>query len=306
MVGTHMDYYQTLALALPFYSCSDAQVQSEFLGMRETILDKYKCSKFFKEMAEYTNTFTTNNYKCNYYDINSFNSTFTNANNFYPKICHLNIRSLNLHKHELAAYLNSLNHIFDIILLTECGHALQASIEEVFWDHEFFFKPPRTNKGGAGILVRKNIFENIEIVNKDQLLTCTCNSEKCCVESTWVKLCSKNNQNIFVGSIYRHPNGNLKHFNDLYTKLLESLKGNQTCVIGGDFNIDLLQFEKYQNGEFLTANLENNFTPCITLPTRLTTHSATLIDQIYIKLPLKDYNPKSTQATFTAPSVTIL
>ena len=54
-----MDYYQTLALELPFYNCSDAQVQSEFLGMRETILGKYKCSNFFKEMAEYTNNFTT-------------------------------------------------------------------------------------------------------------------------------------------------------------------------------------------------------------------------------------------------------
>ena len=208
MAGTHMDYYQTLALELPFYNCSDAQVQSEFLGIRETILENYKYSNFFKEMAEYTNTFTTNNYKSNYYDINSFNSTFSNANNFYPKICHSNIRSLNLHKHELAAYLNSLNCTFDIILLTECGHALQASIEEVFWDHEFFFKPPRTSKGGAGILVRKNMFENIDIVNKDHFLTCTCNSDKCIVESSWVKLSSKNNQNIIVGSIYRHPNGN--------------------------------------------------------------------------------------------------
>ena len=292
MAGTHMDNYQTLALALPFHNCSDAQVQSEFLGIRETTLEKYKCSKFFKEMAEYTNSFTANNYKCNYYDINSFNSTFANTNNYYPKICHLNIRSLNLHKHELLAYLNSLNCIFDIILLTECGHALQASIEEVFGDHELFLKPPKSNKGGAGILVRKNKFENIEVINKEQHLTCTCNSDKCSVESTWVKLSTKSNQSLIAGSIYRHPNGNLNHFNDNYTKLLESFKGNQTCVIGGDFNIDLLQIEKYQHGEFLTTNLENNFTPCITLPTRLTTHSATLIDQIFLKLPIKRLQSK--------------
>ena len=69
MEGTHMDYNLTLAIALPFHNCSDAQVQSEFLGIRETILEKYKCSKFFKDMADYTNTFTTNNYKCKYYDI---------------------------------------------------------------------------------------------------------------------------------------------------------------------------------------------------------------------------------------------
>ena len=176
--------------------------------------------------------------------------------------------------------------------MTECGHALQASIEEVFSEHEFFFKPPSSNKGGAGILVRKNMFENIDIINKDQFLTCTCNTGKCIVESIWVKLSSKSSQNIIVGSIYRHPNGNLTHFNDLYSNLLDSIKERQTCVIGGDFNIDHLQFEKKQIGEFLTTNLENNFTPCITLPTRLTTHSATLIDQIYLKLPIKRLQSK--------------
>ena len=131
------------------------------------------------------------------------------------------------------------------------------------------------------------MFENIDILDKDQSLTCICNSDRCSVESTWVKLSSKNNQSIIAGSIYRHPNGDLNHFNELYSKLLESLKGNQTCVIGGDFNIDLLQFEKRQNGEFLTTYLENNFTPCIPLPTRFTTNSATLIDQIYLKLPIR-------------------
>ena len=73
---------------------------------------------------------------------------------------------------------------------------------------------------------------------------------------------------------------------------MESLKGNQTCVIGGDFNIDLLQFERNQIGEYLTINLENNFTPCITLPTRLSAQTATLIDQIYLKLPLKKVQSK--------------
>ena len=92
---------------------------------------------------------------------------------------------------------------------------------------------------------------------------------------------------LHLGCIYRHPNGNLSHFNQLYTKLLENINKNETCIIGGDFNIDLLQHEKSYIGEYLTINLENNFTPCITLPTRITSHSATLIDQIFLRLPLK-------------------
>ena len=83
-------------------------------------------------MADYVNTFTSENYLCKYYDINSFNSRHSNNEHIYPKICHLNIRSLNLHKHDLAAYLECLNCTFDIILLTECGHALKVSIEDIF------------------------------------------------------------------------------------------------------------------------------------------------------------------------------
>ena len=38
---------------------------------------------------------------------------------------------------------------------------------------------------------------------------------------------------------------------------------------------------------YLSFNLENNFIPCITLPTRITEKSATLIDHIFLRLPLQ-------------------
>ena len=134
-------------------------------------------------MSEHVNTFTTENYNCNYYEINSFNSKFNNTYNKYPKICHLNIRSLNLHKHELVAYLNCINCNFDIILLTECGHALHASIEQVFDNYNFHITPPNSNKGGAGILIRKDMFKNVETMANNVLLTCTCKDCKCKVEN---------------------------------------------------------------------------------------------------------------------------
>ena len=85
-----------------------------------------------------------------------------------------------------------------------------------------------------------------------------------------------------MGCIYRHPNGNITHFNEQYLKVLESINKNETSVIGGDFNIDLLHYNKNTIGEYLTINLENNFTPCITLPTRITAQLATLIDQLLV------------------------
>ena len=119
------------ALALPFINLSYKEIQKEFQSDKQEIIEKYSNSSFFKDMVEYVKTFTSENYLCNYYEINSFNSKHSNTENIFPKICHLNIRSLNLHKHELAAYLDCLNCTFDIILLTKCGHALKASIEEI-------------------------------------------------------------------------------------------------------------------------------------------------------------------------------
>ena len=129
-----------LSVNLPFSNCSVDQIEQEFLGEKKTLYEKYSNSKFFKDMAEFTNTISSNNYSCNYYDINSFNSKFTRASSSYLKMCHINIRSINLHKHELIAYLECLKYNFDIILLTECGHALVQNVEECFSDYNLFTK----------------------------------------------------------------------------------------------------------------------------------------------------------------------
>ena len=170
-----------LALALPYVNLSFDQVRIEHLNEKDTFLEKHGKNNFLNDMADYVNTFTSDNYLCKYYDINSFNSKHSKNEYIYPKICHLNIRSLNLHKHELAAYLECLNSTFDIILLTECGHALKTSIEEVFQNYEFFMSPPTSNKGGAGILIHRNLYKSIEILDNNKLLTCTyygCNNYK--------------------------------------------------------------------------------------------------------------------------------
>ena len=241
-------------------------------------------------MSEHVNTFTTDNYHCNYYEINGFNSKFYNIGNSYIKICHLNIRSLNLHKHELASYLHCLNCKFDIILLTECGNALKANVEEALHEYELYINPPCTSKGGAAILIRKNLFNNIELINYDKHLNCSC--QTCKIESLWIKLHTHDKETFIIGCIYRHPNSKLAHFNDMYSKLVKDIPNCTTCIIGGDLNIDLLQYENNQIGENLNINLENNFIPCITLPTRITNNSATLIDHILVRLPKKKLQAK--------------
>ena len=59
-------------------------------------------------------------------------------------------------------------------------------------------------------------------------------------------------------------------------------KGNKYCYITGDFNLDLLKHESHSiTAQFLEALFLYGFLPMITKPTRITAHSATLIDNIF-------------------------
>ena len=56
----------------------------------------------------------------------------------------------------------------------------------------------------------------------------------------------------------------------------------QQIYLCGDYNIDLLKiFQKNQYNNFFENLIAAGFQPKISLPTRLTDHSATLIDNIF-------------------------
>jgi hypothetical protein len=80
--------------------------------------------------------------------------------------------------------------------------------------------------------------------------------------------------------IYRHPNGNLDHFtNYLYEAIDKIYRESKFCSIMGDFNLNLLNFESHNpTGEFVNTLASYCFQPCIVKRTRITDHSATLID----------------------------
>ena len=50
----------------------------------------------------------------------------------------------------------------------------------------------------------------------------------------------------------------------------------------GDFNVDLLQYESHNSTDkFLNSMVSHSFLPYILQPTRVTDHSATIIDNIF-------------------------
>ena len=84
--------------------------------------------------------------------------------------------------------------------------------------------------------------------------------------------------------LYRHPTANLDNFtNYLYASLDKIQKQKRLCIILGDFNINLLNYDTHMPTEnFINTLSSYFFHPQIIQPTRITDHTATLIDNIFI------------------------
>ena len=102
-----------------------------------------------------------------------------------------------------------------------------------------------------------------------------------CIESCFVEL--KNwNSNIIIGSLYRPPNTDATEFQGRLHKIIKTIRQEKKQIILGlDHNLDLLKESRHQpTHDFLEMLYDNGLIPTITRPTRITTSSATLIDNI--------------------------
>ena len=83
-------------------------------------------------------------------------------------------------------------------------------------------------------------------------------------------------RNDIIGVVYRPPGAGLKGFNTEMAWVLTKLRGANGYIMG-DFNIDLTHGP---TSDFMEGVTSVGFYPLISLPTRLTDNTATLIDNI--------------------------
>ena len=107
-------------------------------------------------------------------------------------------------------------------------------------------------------------------------------------ENLFIKIShnSQNSKKYIIGNIYRLPSetvNNLQTFNDEFLESLEILQSKRLQVyLCGDYNINLLKiYKKDQYNIFFEKLVSAGYLPKISLPTRITDHSATLIDNIF-------------------------
>ena len=108
------------------------------------------------------------------------------------------------------------------------------------------------------------------------------------IESTFVEIINKNEKNVVVGCIYKHPKQTIPNFLDNHLlPLLEKLSHeNKQILITGEFNINLFNYDEKNTVNFLDTMFSYSYLPFINTPTRVTDHSKTLIDDIFYNKPM--------------------
>ena len=214
------------------------------------------------------------NLTCNYHLPNDFTKNNTNDKNL--SILNLNIRSLANKFDAFKNVLNNLNHAFSIISLTETWLNDETS-ENFNLNNYNFVCSNRANRkgGGVGFYISNNL--NYKLRTDLNIY------EEGIIESLFIEIISTTSKNIILGNIYRPPSGNFEIFENKLNEILANVdKTKKISYLTGDFNIDLLKSDvcEYSN-RFCEQLFTSSFFPLINKPTRITQHTATLIDNIF-------------------------
>ena len=158
-------------------------------------------------------------------------------------------------------------------LLAFCETRLDPGIEPLYSipSYKLIFNSRNTRGGGLLLAIQNEVkFERVD--------------EVCFmldfIESLFVKI-SIEGKSYVIGVIYRPPKSNFISFLEKYKDILEFLQG-KNAVVCGDLNVDLAKYDVNSNVKsFVDTSIENSFLPLINRPTRVTDHSATIIDHFW-------------------------
>ena len=214
---------------------------------------------------------------CKYTDVGSFNYK-KDPNKF--SIFHTNIGSIVKHIDELRDTLSIANYEFDIIGITETKikMGIKSKVSLDIDGYKYYHTDTEAEKGGTLMYISdklncKRRVDLEKIMYKSGIL-----------ESSVLEIINPSKKNILVTCIYRHPSMDLKEFNeDFLTQYMDvTEKEKNKHFIMGDFNVDLMKIDDDSNSSnFFDTFTSNLFVPHIVHPTRVTSTTKTLIDNIF-------------------------
>ena len=197
-------------------------------------------------------------------------------------VLHVNIRSLIKNLDKLKELINAMKMTPDIIAISETW-LKPSKLDKICLDGYSFIHSPFKNNikknkslaGGVGCYVKSNL--QCTEFNQDldnDLTNC---------ENLWLKIAMKNNKEIILGVLYRHPRADI---NDFQEKLGENIcKLNNLKLkyyICGDINIDLLRGStNIKIQEYIDMLVSLGCSSLVNVPTRISATCSTLLDHLY-------------------------
>lgn len=220
------------------------------------------------------NFYGNHNYSCNYFTHDKFVHTVKSSQGL--SILQLNCRSLVANFYEMSAFIQGLEIEFDFITISESWFNASTDVNDFQLSDYDIFVRNRVNKRGGGVVIYSNSKYGVTICDR---LSCTIDNMFECLT---VEAEVTNSNNILVMCIYRAPGTCLASFNENISNLIARVNPKKKLFVCGDFNIDILKVDSNADSLcFLDIMYGYGLYPLITKPTRITTTSATLIDNIY-------------------------
>ncbi|KAM9816277.1 uncharacterized protein ACBT44_010682 [Syngnathus typhle] len=208
------------------------------------------------------------NMNCNQY-IPGQLKQLTNINNC--SFLHLNIWSLNKHHDDLVTLLTNTGCSFDVIGCSETWLNDRSYTDILNLNGYKLLTKNRCGRPGGGVCLYISSTYNVRIC--DDIVIADNHSD-----SLFVEISGKSRKTLIIGIIYCPPDADLEIFR---TKLEEALfsinDNNKSCVLLGNFNVDLSKDDTAKN-DFINTLHSSSFFPTINAYTRVTHSTKSIID----------------------------
>ena len=226
-------------------------------------------------------------YLCKYYEVEDFSAKVKNFSDCFSTLS-LNVRSFCGKLNEFKDFVDEINNdnfSFSVLGLQELWNIPEYLNTDLPGYSSLVYKLRKSNDrnnigGGVGFYV-KSEFE-FEILDNISFF------EEKVFESIFLKVRTEKNKFKIIGNLYRSPGTDVNYFIEKIEETFNIIKNDPVLTkaeeiqLLGDFNINLLKYESHQpTSKFLDTMLANNQLPLISLPSRITAYSSTLIDNIF-------------------------
>ena len=189
-------------------------------------------------------------------------------------IIHFNSRSLNCNFTKIKDYLNQFT-MFDVVAISETWLDEEKETDVRLEGYELYTTNRLNRKGGGVALLVNSELKSKKVqsmsIQIDNMLECVT-----------IEIEIGKNKSIIISCIYRTPGSCIDSFNDKIINMYDKKIDKKMIFVCGDFNIDLLKSHDHGKTKFFIDTLYSlGLFPTILKPTRITTDSATLIDNIF-------------------------